>query len=117
MGKDVTDLFVEQIMWFPGVQETRGEMFGERSFRIEGREFLHVHGRSTLHVLLSMEAKSEAMARGLVHQHPYAPRSGMVELRLRSDDQLGAALGLAKQSYDYIRSRIQKAAAQATDLL
>jgi len=113
MGKDVTDIFIEQIMWFPGVQETRGEMFGERSFRIDGREFLHVHGRSTLHLLLSMEAKSEAIARGLAHQHPYAPRSGMVELRLRREDQLGAALGLAKQSYD---SRIQKAAAQAAQL-
>jgi hypothetical protein len=91
MGKDLTDLFIEQIMWFPGVQETQGEMFGERSFRIEG------------------------MARGLAHQHPYAPRSGMVELRLRKEDQLGAALGLAKQSYDYTRRRIQKAAAQAAD--
>jgi Luciferase len=116
MGKDVTDIFIEKIMWFPGVQETRGEMFGERSFRIDGREFLHVHGRSTLHLLLSMEAKSEAIARGLAHQHPYAPRSGMVELRLRREDQLGAALGLAKQSYDYMRSRIQKAAAQAAQL-
>ena len=115
MGKDLTDLFIEQIMWFPGVQETQGEMFGERSFRIEGREFLHIHGRSTVHVLVSMEAKSEGMARGLAHQHPYAPRSGMVELRLRKEDQLRAALGLAKQSYDYIRRRIQKAAAQAAD--
>ena len=37
MGKDLTDLFIEQIMWFPGVQETQGEMFGERSFRNRGQ--------------------------------------------------------------------------------
>jgi hypothetical protein len=37
MGKDLTDLFIEQIMWFPGVQETQGEMFGERSFRMAWR--------------------------------------------------------------------------------
>jgi Family of unknown function (DUF5519) len=93
--------FAQEITRFPDVQETRGDMFGERSFRVGGREFLHIHGPSTLHMLRSKETKAEAMARGLAHQHPCAPWSGMVELRLHKEDELTAALELAKQSYDY----------------
>lgn len=115
MGKDVAELFIEHVKWFPGVEETRGEIFGERSLRIEGRAFLCVHECSTICLLLSTEAKAEAMKRGLAQQHPCGPPGGIVELRLQRDDQLGAALGLAKQSYDYVRGRIQEAAALATN--
>ena len=85
-------------MRLPGVGETQGEILCEGSFRIEDSELLHIHGGSTVHLLFGIAAKSEAFARGLAHQHPFAPRSGTVELRLRNEDQLGAALGLAKQS-------------------
>jgi hypothetical protein len=116
MDNDVADLFVQEITRFPDVQETRGDMFGERSFRVGGREFLHIHEPSIVHMLLSKEAKAEAIARGLAHQHPYAPRSGMVELRLQKEDEPAAALELAKQSYDYIRNRAHTAALpQAAD--
>jgi len=106
----IVDLFVEGITRFPDVQETEGDMFGERSFRVGGREFLHVHGSSTLHILLPTEVKAEAMARGQANQHPYAPRSGMVEFHLLREDQLQEALGLAKKSYDYVRGRLQTTA-------
>lgn len=112
----VIDLFVQEITRCPDVLETEGDMFGERSFRVGGREFLHIHGNSTLHILLSREVKAEAIARGQARQHPYSPRSGMVECHLRREDQVPGALGLAKQSYDHVRSRIQTAApTQARD--
>jgi hypothetical protein len=94
----VSDIFIEEIMRLPGVRETQGEILCERSFRIEDSELLHIHGRSTVHVLFGIATKSEAIARGLAHQHHFAPRNGTVQLRLRDEDQLGAALGLAKQS-------------------
>jgi hypothetical protein len=97
------DLFVQEIARLPDIQETEGDRFGERSFRVGGREFLHIHGNSTLHILLAKEVKAEAIASGQAHQHPYAPRSGMVELHLREEDQLAGALGLAKKSYDKVR--------------
>jgi len=99
----VMDLFVQEIARFPDTQETVGDRFGERSFRVGGREFLHIHGNSTLHILLSREVKAEAIAYGQAHQHPWAPRSGMVELHLRKEDQLAGALGLARKSYDHVR--------------
>jgi hypothetical protein len=110
MMSRVIDLFVQEITRLPDVQETEGERFGERSFRVGGREFLHLHGSSTVHILLPPEVKAEAMAQGQAHQHPYAPRSGMVELYLRKEDQLPRALGLAKKSYDYVWGRIQMTA-------
>jgi hypothetical protein len=70
MGKSLTDLFIEQVMWFPGVQETECEAFNERSFRIEGREFLRVQGNSRLQLPLSRKAKAVAIARGLARQAP-----------------------------------------------
>jgi hypothetical protein len=112
--KSLIDLFVQEITRFPDVQETEGDRFGERSFRVGGREFLHVHGGSTVHILLPPEVKAEAMARGQAHQHPYAPRSGMVEFHLRREDQLSEAVGLAKKSYDYIWGRIQRTAPTQT---
>jgi hypothetical protein len=106
----VIDLFVQEITRFPDVHETEGDRFGERSFRVGGREFLHVHGSSTIHILLPRKAKTEAMAQGQAHQHPYAPRSGMVEFHLQREDQLSEAVGLAKKSYDYVWGRIQMTA-------
>ncbi len=110
MGKGLTGLFIEQVMWFPEVQETESEAFNEQSFRIEGREFLYVQGNLRLHLLLSKKTKALAIARGLARQNPFAPQSRAVELSLRTEDQLGAALGLARQAYDYTRGRIQRAA-------
>ncbi len=110
----VIDLFVQEITRFPDVQETEGDRFGERSFRVGGREFLHAHGSSTLHILLPMKGKAEVIAGGQAHQHPYAPRSGMVEVHLRREDQLSEAVGLAKKSYDYVWGRIQKTAPTQT---
>jgi hypothetical protein len=89
------ETLLSELLAHPGVEEDVGDMVGERSFRVAGREFLHVHGRSVLHVHLSREEKAAALAAGEAHQHPYAPRSGMVELRLNSDDQLPAARRLA----------------------
>ncbi len=88
-------------MGFPGVQETEGDMFGERSFRIAGREFLHLHG-SAVHMVLPRDVKAKAMAEGRATEHPYAPGGGRVALYLRSGGQLGDALALAKVSYEYM---------------
>lgn len=99
----VMDLFVQEISEFPDTKETEGDRFAERSFRVGGREFLHIHGSSTLHILLSTGVKAEAMASGQAQQHPFAPRSGMVELRLCKEDQLAGALRLAKKSYEHVR--------------
>ncbi len=98
----ITDRFRAEILRLPKVQEAEGDMFGERSFRVGGREFLHIHGRSTLHILLPKEVKAEALAKGQAYQHPYAPRSGMVEVPLRSEEQLPNALVLAKTSYEFL---------------
>jgi hypothetical protein len=79
----------------PDVEEAEGDMAGERSFRVEGREFLHVHGAALFHIGLSREQKAVALAAGEARTHPYAPHSGAVELHLTSPEQLPAALRLA----------------------
>ena len=90
-----TETLLQELLALPGVEEAEGDMMGERSFRIGGREFLHLHGASLLHIGLTREQKAEALAAGDAHPHPYAPNSGAVELHLRSPDQLPTARRLA----------------------
>src|SRR5262245_50957866 len=94
-GVRPTDVLLEELLARPEVEEAKGDMVGERSFRFGGREFLHVHGSSLLHIGLTREQKAAAMAAGDARVHPYAPNSSAVELHLRSDDQLPAARRLA----------------------
>lgn len=93
---DATATLLAEVLALPGVEETTGDMAGERSIRLHGREFVHVHGRSLLHIHLTREEKAAALASGEAREHPYAPRSGLVELRLVSDEQLPAARRLVK---------------------
>ena len=89
------DVLLAELLALPGVEEALGDMAGERSFRVNGREFLHVHGDALLHIGLTREQKAAAIAAGEARIHPYSPNSGAVELRLRSPAQLPAARRLA----------------------
>ena len=92
---NATQVLLEELLAQPEVEEAEGDMAGERSFRVHGREFLHVHGASLLHIGLTREQKAAAIASGEARPHPYAPNSGAVELRLTSEAQLPAARRLA----------------------
>ena len=89
------ETLLQELLATPGVEETEGDMMGERSFRIGGREFMHLHGSSLLHIGLTREQKAASIAAGEARPHPYAPNSGAVELHLRSADQLPTARHLA----------------------
>src|SRR5262245_26349968 len=97
---NATDALLAELLSLPDVEEAEGDMAGERSVRVGGREFLHVHGASLLHIGLTREQKAVAIAAGVARQHPYAPRSGMVELSLRSEAQLPAARRLAALAHE-----------------
>ncbi len=102
------DLFLEEMLRLPGVHVEKGDMYNERSLTVGGREFLHIHGNSMLHILLPKDVKAEALARGQAQQHPYAPGSGMIAFHLKSESQLPEALRLAKISFEYVSSKVQK---------
>jgi hypothetical protein len=101
-----TNVLLRELLALPDVEEAVGDMVGERSFRVHGREFLHVHGTSLLHIGLTREQKAAALAAGEARPHPYAPNGGAVELHLKSDDQLTVARRLA-------RLALERAAAMA----
>lgn len=101
-----TDELLAELLARPDVEEAVGDMVGERSFQVGGREFLHVHGTSVLHIGLTREQKAAALAAGEARAHPYAPRSGAVELHLRSPEELPAARRL-------VRLALERAAAVA----
>ena len=92
---NATQVLTEELLALPDVVEVEGDMVGERSFRVNGREFLHVHGAALLHIGLTREQKATAIANGEARPNPYAPRSGAVEVHLTSPDQLPRAGGSA----------------------
>ena len=97
-----TETLIQDLLSLPGVEETEGDMMGERSFRIGGREFMHLHGTSLLHIGLTREQKDAALAAGEARPHPYAPNSGAVELHLRTPDQLPIARRLTTQALERV---------------
>ena len=111
---NATQVLLDEVLAVPGVEEAEGDMAGERSFRVGGREFLHVHGSSLLHIGLTREQKAAAIAAGEARAHPYAPNSGAVELRLRSLDQLPAARRLAALALERTAAMAKRFPARAT---
>src|SRR5947209_20357191 len=108
-----TPVLVAELLTGPDVEETVGDMVGERSFRVDGREFLHVHGASLLHISLTREQKAAAIAAGEARTHPYAPHSGAVELHLTAEDQLPAARRLAALALERTAALAQRFPAHA----
>lgn len=98
------EAFVEELLHLPDVYETKGDLAGERSFRVGRREFLHLHGR-VLHIILPREEKDAALAAGAAEPHPFAPRSGYVQFRLRDEPSLAEALRLARRAYGHAAAR------------
>lgn len=103
-GDGRVEAFAEAIQRLPDVTETEGDLAGERSFRVGRREFLHVHGR-ILHIILPRGEKEEALASGRAEEHPFAPRSGYVQVRLRADDDVDGALALARVAHAHALAR------------
>ena len=102
------ETLVQELLALPDVEEAEGDMMGERSFRIGGREFMHLHGTSLLHIGLTREQKAAATTAGEARPHPYAPNSGAVELHLRTADQLPTArrlITLARERVSALAAR------------
>lgn len=113
-GMNPTQVLLDELLARPEVQEAEGDMAGERSFQVDGREFLHVHGSSLLHIGLTREQKAAAIAAGEARPHPYAPNSGAIELYLRSADQLPAARRLAALALERTAAMARRFPARAT---
>jgi hypothetical protein len=110
---NATDTLLAELLDRPGVAEAVGDMVGERSIRVRGREFLHVHGTSLLHIHLTREQKAAAIAAGPARAHPFAPRSGLVELHLVSEAQLPAARRLALLALERAAAHVERWPASA----
>lgn len=105
---DATDKLLAELLARSGVEEGVGDMVGERSVRVNGREFLHVHGTSLLHIHLTREQKAAAIAGGAARQHPFAPRSGLVELHLVSEAHLPDARRLALLALERAAAHVER---------
>ncbi|HZD12177.1 MAG TPA: luciferase family protein [Candidatus Binatus sp.] len=72
------------ILQLPGVSQNT-HRFGGIEYRFQGMEFMHSHGPAHLDIRLSMDDQRRVLETGQAEPHRFAPETGWVTLRIRSE--------------------------------
>lgn len=73
--------------------------FGGREFRFRSAEVGHVHVGGIVDIPFPRPVRDALLAEGLAEEHRWAPNSGWVTFRVRSEEDLAHALWLMRVSY------------------
>ncbi|MFB2898060.1 luciferase family protein [Aerosakkonemataceae cyanobacterium BLCC-F50] len=74
--------------------------FGGIEFRVNNREFGHLHGDYQADIPFSARLRKELVASQKVSEHHLYPNSGWVSFYIRSADDVPALIELLKLNYD-----------------
>ncbi len=74
--------------------------FGGIEFRVNNREFAHLHGNYQADIPFSARLRKELVASGKASLHHLYPNSGWVSFYIRSVDDMPALIELLKLNYD-----------------
>lgn len=77
--------------------------YGGVEFRVGTREIGHVHVGGIADLLLSVRMRRDLVAAGRAEAHHTLPHSGWISFRMRSENDLPAAVALFRLNYDRIR--------------
>ena len=89
----------EAVLTWQGVQALP-HRFGGEEFRVGKREIGHVHGDYLVDVPFPTKVRDELVAAGLAEPHHILPRSGWISFYLRGEQDVQAAIGLLRRSYE-----------------
>lgn len=73
--------------------------FGGREFRFANAEVGHVHDGGIVDIPFPRSVRDALLSEGLAEEHRWAPNSGWVTVRVRSDRDLQHAVWLMRLSY------------------
>lgn len=74
--------------------------FGGVEFRVERRELGHVHLNGMLDIPFPSRMRRDLVAAGRAQAHHMLPNTGWVTFRIRSENDLPAAVELLRLNYD-----------------
>jgi hypothetical protein len=104
---------VEQVAAWSGVT-VAPHRFGGTEFRFGRGEIGHVHPGGLVDVPFPRPVRDRLVASGRARPHHVLPESGWVSFRIRSDEDVAAALELLRLSYDVRAERDAKRMTDAT---
>ncbi|MGN6750200.1 MAG: luciferase domain-containing protein [Xanthobacteraceae bacterium] len=88
----------EQVSAWPRIS-THSHRYGGQEFRVGRAEVGHVHNSGEVDIPFPRAFHDELLARGLAEEHRWAPHSGWVTFRVRSEADIVHALWLLRLSY------------------
>lgn len=74
--------------------------FGGLEFRVDQREFGHLHGNHQADIPFSARLRKELVAGGRADLHHLYPKSGWISFYIRSAEDVPALIELLKLNYD-----------------
>ena len=98
LGQRLADI----IRQWDGVELTPATQ-GTIGFRVQRREFGHVHASGVADLPFSVRMRRELVSAGRATAHRTLPHSGWVSFRLRSENDVPAAIALFRLNYERLR--------------
>ena len=99
MTRSAAKIIQETVEGWPGV-ESAPHRFGGIEFRVGRRELGHLHGSRLADLPFPRRVRDELITSGRAAPHHVLPDSGWVSFRIRTDDDVDAAIDLFRMSYD-----------------
>ena len=97
--KGAQDRITATVSSWPGVT-VEPHRFGGVEFRLGRRELGHIHGASLVDIPFPKTVRDELVADGRVEPHHLLPESGWISFHLKQPEDVDAAIGLLRRSYD-----------------
>lgn len=85
--------------------------FGGIEFRVNHREFGHLHGNYQADIPFSARLRKELVASGKASEHHLYPKSGWVSFYIRSAEDVPVLIELLKLNYERLTAHCTQAAA------
>ena len=109
MTVDRNELFENLKTWILQLSDVTREThrFGGTEFQVEGLEFMHHHGPSSLDIRLSKGDQEKELKNGTALPHRFAPQAGWVSFRIEKLEDLEAAKRLIRLAYENARTNME----------
>ena len=91
----------QRILALPGVTEKQHAGIHEDAFFLNGKMFMHIHGKGHCDICLPKDAQQRALAEGRAQPHRWAPEQGYVTAMVRDAQNLDSTMELIRISHRY----------------
>lgn len=108
--KTISQMIADTVSTWEGVT-IAPHRFGGIEFRVNNREFGHLHGNYQADIPFSARLRKELVASGKASLHHLYPNSGWVSFYIRSADDVPTLIELLKLNYDRLTAHHTQAAA------